>query len=606
MQEDEYGMIVDNNSREQRLQNGLCPHCGTRLYKTTSRGIGVMANIALKKKNGVNDSINTSAPEKGMSPLTIPGVVERGQCLRCVDGIKLDSDGVVQHTTVKAVPVSFATHPTFVKMPPQLSELKQPPEKLFASASATSADYLWRNDECDDNSRDEQSLEDCPLLDMNLCRLDGDHASLLNVYDMDDRKPPAKKSPPLYEQAIPTRQDLDLIDVTFDTTQSRGDAATTTTNYEDIDPTFLASLPENLRQEVLNQATTLKTTTTIDTGRGSTTRTRPQAATKSTLSNNHNLSDSFLAALPDNIREEVIAEYESNTERQSNRYTPDSATSSYLSSTTLIDAQIDEDTNDINGSNYDHEMLAAIPEELRIEILKDERNQREQQRLNTSNKPASKVGAVSVDIPAGYDPETFIALPEYMQNELRDDALQQGANNGNHISNENSCASRHNAQLVLAQPIGFEDAINSASCTYEGEYNIYGKRHGNGELRWANGDRYVGQFTDGFIEGKGTLSFHDGKFVLHNQLAYFHHRIMLSLLKNTAGTEYEGQWMKNRFHGHGSRRFSNGNHYTGQYCHGKRQGQGRCYFANGDMFVGDWKDNTMTGFGRYYYNNGHR
>jgi hypothetical protein len=239
-----------------------------------------------------------------------------------------------------------------------------------------------------------------------------------------------------------------------------------------------------------------------------------------------------LAALPDNIREEVIAEYESNTERQSNRYTPDSATSSYLSSTTLIDAQIDEDTNDINGSNYDHEMLAAIPEELRIEILKDERNQREQQRLNTSNKPASKVGAVSVDIPAGYDPETFIALPEYMQYELRDDALRQGANNGNHISNGNSCVSRHNAPLVLAEPIGFEDASISASCTYEGEYNIFGKRHGNGELRWANGDRYVGQFMDGYIEGKGTLSFHDGKFVVHTLLASLFHPIILTLLKH--------------------------------------------------------------------------
>lgn len=476
----------------------------------------------LKKKNGVYDSNNTSAPEKCMSPLTIPGVVERGQCLRCADGIKSESKGVV-HTTVKAVPVSFAPHPTYVDMPPQFSELKQPPERLFA-ASATSAEYLWKNDEFDYTSRDEESLDDdYPLLDMNLCRLEGDHASLLYVNDMDDRKPPAKKSPPQNERSIPTWQDLDLLDVMFDTTQSRGDAATTT-NYEDIDPTFLASLPENLRQEVLNQTTTLKTTKPIDTGRSSTIRTILQAATNSTLSNNHSLSDPFLAALPDNIREEIIAEYENNRERQSNRYTPVSATSSCISST-LIEAEIDEDTNDINASNYDPEMLASLPEELRIEILKDERKQREQQRLNTSNEPASNVGAVSVDIPAGYDPETFTALPEYMQHELRDDALRQGAN-GNHISNGNSCASRHNAPLVLAQPIGFEDASNSASCTYEGEYDIYGKRHGDGELRWSNGDRYVGQFTDGFIEGKGTLSFRDGKFDVHNLLVYILHRIM--------------------------------------------------------------------------------
>ena len=72
------------------------------------------------------------------------------------------------------------------------------------------------------------------------------------------------------------------------------------------------------------------------------------------------------------------------------------------------------------------------------------------------------------------------------------------------------------------------------------------------------------------------------------------------------GTEYAGQWHKNRFHGEGTRRFNNGNVYTGNYVSGKRQGQGKCYFANGDMYVGDWKDDTIHGFGRYYYNNGHR
>ena len=59
---------------------------------------------------------------------------------------------------------------------------------------------MWRNDECDDTSRDEESLDDYPLLDMNLCRLEGDHVSLLNVNDMEDRKPPAK-SPPQNERA---------------------------------------------------------------------------------------------------------------------------------------------------------------------------------------------------------------------------------------------------------------------------------------------------------------------------------------------------------------------------------------------------------------------
>ena len=49
--------------------------------------------------------------------------------------------------------------------------------------------------------------------------------------------------------------------------------------------------------------------------------------------------------------------------------------------------------------------------------------------------------------------------------------------------------------------MGLEEVSTATSCTYEGEYNIYGKRHGDGELRWSNGDRYVGKFKDGSIEG---------------------------------------------------------------------------------------------------------
>lgn len=65
--------------------------------------------------------------------------------------------------------------------------------------------------------------------------------------------------------------------------------------------------------------------------------------------------------------------------------------------------------------------------------------------------------------------------------------------------------------------------------------------------------------------------------------------LMLVLTSATTDTEYSGQWMKNRFHGEGCRRFKNGNVYTGKYICGKREGLGRCYFANGDMYVGDWK-----------------
>jgi len=114
---------------------------------------------------------------------------------------------------------------------------------------------------------------------------------------------------------------------------------------------------------------------------------------------------------------------------------------------------------------------------------------------------------------------------------------------------------------------------------YKGNYNVYGERHGQGELNWSNGDRYTGTFWNGVREGEGTLHFADG-------------------------SEFVGFWENNKMHGDGTRRFPNGNVYTGQYNKGKRSGQGRCYFANGDMYNGGWLDDLIHGFGRYYYSNG--
>ena len=52
------------------------------------------------------------------------------------------------------------------------------------------------------------------------------------------------------------------------------------------------------------------------------------------------------------------------------------------------------------------------------------------------------------------------------------------------------------------------------SCMYDGEYNSSGNRHGDGTLIWMNGDKYVGKFKDGYIDGRGTITFHDGKLML--------------------------------------------------------------------------------------------
>jgi hypothetical protein len=121
----------------------------------------------------------------------------------------------------------------------------------------------------------------------------------------------------------------------------------------------------------------------------------------------------------------------------------------------------------------------------------------------------------------------------------------------------------------------------SNTAIYQGQFNIYGERDGQGTMTWSNGDVYEGEFFNGTRHGQGTLTFANG-------------------------SEYVGCWECNYMHGDGTRRFPNGDMYVGQYYDGQRQGQGRFYFANGDMYIGVWKDDYMHGAGRYYYQGGQR
>eukprot|EP00581_Thalassiosira_minuscula_P013119 CAMPEP_0183729268 /NCGR_PEP_ID=MMETSP0737-20130205/29989_1 /TAXON_ID=385413 /ORGANISM="Thalassiosira miniscula, Strain CCMP1093" /LENGTH=798 /DNA_ID=CAMNT_0025961415 /DNA_START=56 /DNA_END=2452 /DNA_ORIENTATION=+ len=716
--------LHDGSVREQRLQEGCCPNCGIRLYKIS--GGGVMSKMGPKmfrKKNvaGATGANSPANPSK-MTPLNIPGVVERGQCVKCsnvveqAEAIDFDRPGGTNGPVaiasaeemlpaVKAVPVKVlpgnapaaaAAAPKPLgngekaKSLPQSKpeahagkqnltnginnpgNLKSPPEDLIglndfnkkAPSSGNSRSSLGggacaayaaagRNmsasesesesgseSESEESDGDEESLEDIPQLELDLCRLESDHASSSVVNNLkpmpmglggyedimggeyvDDRKPAAKPmnvSRQIEESAErirKLRQEAAEIDMAFlessmeqgdhanqldcpegmspevfyqlppemqkelvaqgpsgssttsqkkDDKGKRGDKTTTGT---DIDPETLASLPDHIRKEVLEQARReqqeSKTVSIVDTPPTSRRNTRLDSnLSKSTaqfLTECDIDADDF-ENFPEEVKKDIM--------EQRRRASGKSNSTDHLKDGKKKKADGDED---LNLSGYDPETLASLPEDVRKEVLEEERRQRKERRKSQS-KP-STVGAHSVNVPAGYDPDTFSELPEDVQQQLLDEAAQQSRYSADGYDHDNI----FDARVVQAQPTG---GGVTTTCTYTGEYNMMGKRHGDGELKWANGDKYVGKFKDGYIEGRGTISFHDG-------------------------TEYAGQWKTNRFHGEGTRRFNNGNVYTGNYVAGKRQGQGRCYFANGDMYVGDWKEDTIHGFGRYYYNNGH-
>jgi len=605
--------------REQRLQEGCCPNCGTQLYKIISQS---KANVMSKMSMFNNKSQDASSNYPKKEPLNIPGIVERGQCVKCANGntnIALSSSDVVDTLTssspiaigehmsdvaapVKAVPVTIS--PTSIndmarKPPPSspvVGNLKQPPETLLAAAmkkeEESSSSGSEEESDSDDSSYyttssgDGESLEDVDMLiDTQMHRLESDQASsdLVNTLKknakfnasgqvgdyipgkggsdaivdsngiiIDDRKPAAK---PTVEESSDQLRKLQLEAAAIDMAcleatnskpqddtkmlqcpsgmspdvfyelppemqkevlaqEARKSSNAAATTFSDIDPETLASLPDNIRQEVLEQARREQQQKTDSIAAAA------AAATSSSIDRledmkKHKLSASTTAFLSDcDINAE---DYEKFPEEIKNDIMKEKKR---RDSKTSIEPLGQTQLEDLDTSGYDRETLASLPEELRNEVLEEERRKKEKKRRESQasgNRP-SAVGAHSVsNVPAGYDPETFAELPEEMKRELLDDAARRQQSGGGRYSADGyDYESIVDAQVVPAQPMR-SGGGTATSCTYEGEYNIMGKRHGDGELKWANGDKYVGKFKNGYIDGRGTINFHDGKFVLHFQ-----------------------------------------------------------------------------------------
>ncbi|KAL7483305.1 hypothetical protein ACHAW6_008958 [Cyclotella cf. meneghiniana] len=404
---------------------------------------------------------------------------------------------------------------------------------------------------------------------------------------------PEGMSPDVFYQLPP--------DVQKEVSQHGSASTSSVTSASDIDPETLASLPENVRREVLDQARTSKQVEfapdKIHLRKKKGHDRKPLSHSTKVFLSEYDIQEEDFDDLDEDVQRDLLAEkakhnHDAGTSDRRSANVKSSlskSTKTFLSELDINEDDFDELDDDVKtdllaekqrssvsgsmsgslaSSDYDPLTLASLPEDLRNELLDEEKRQREQEERNSRDRRT--VGAHSVNVPAGYDPDTFEALPVAMQKELLDAANQGVIYSADGYENDSIVR----APLVAATSVGQE------KCTYSGGYNSAGKRHGEGQLVWAHGDVYVGSFKNGVIEGRGTITFHDG-------------------------TEYSGQWQKNRFHGEGTRRFKNGNVYDGHYVDGKRHGQGKCYFANGDLYSGDWKNDTIQGFGRYYYNNGH-
>ena len=90
-----------------------------------------------------------------------------------------------------------------------------------------------------------------------------------------------------------------------------------------------------------------------------------------------------------------------------------------------------------------------------------------------------------------------------------------------------------------------------------------------GPARFANGDKYVGEWKDGKKNGQGT---------------YIH----------PVGDKYVGTFKYDKKNGQGTYTFANGDKYVGGWKDDKRNGQGTFTFAHGEKHEGGWKDDELV------------
>jgi hypothetical protein len=133
---------------------------------------------------------------------------------------------------------------------------------------------------------------------------------------------------------------------------------------------------------------------------------------------------------------------------------------------------------------------------------------------------------------------------------------------------------------------------------YIGRLN-QGVRVGVGEMRWSNGQSYKGTWTQDEPQGEGTLGFANGDSYSGDVRAGKPNGTGKMIFGS--GDHYEGAWVLGKAHGSGIYVWKSGQRYEGNWNQDKPEGRGKLSFANGDVYEGQVFDGLPAGAGLMTY-----
>ncbi|KAG7387292.1 phosphatidylinositol-4-phosphate 5-kinase-like protein 1 [Phytophthora pseudosyringae] len=149
----------------------------------------------------------------------------------------------------------------------------------------------------------------------------------------------------------------------------------------------------------------------------------------------------------------------------------------------------------------------------------------------------------------------------------------------------------------------FAKALLRFGSLYVGDFNAENKSFdGLGELIYANGARYVGDWVDGTKHGVGILTFSSGeRYVGHFENGKFNGT---GVFFAANGDRYEGKFQDNRPNGFGKFKKVTGDRYIGNTVDGRACGVGTVSTADGEVYKGHWDKDFRHGSGVCFYPNG--
>ncbi|GEM_PF-636341 len=167
----------------------------------------------------------------------------------------------------------------------------------------------------------------------------------------------------------------------------------------------------------------------------------------------------------------------------------------------------------------------------------------------------------------------------------------------------------------------------SSGDKYIGEWKD-GYRDGEGVYTWHTGEKYIGTWSKGVINGYGTQYFTDGSKTSGNwknaELVGTKYTSAACLSGDCdngygvwvfdSGDIYSGYWKGGYRNGEGTYLYADGDKYVGSFNNNKRNGYGTYNWIAGSSYYGNWKDGSQNGYGTYtgsdgkvetgYYKNG--